>query len=311
MNKAIVLLGALGAGGAAWAMQTYVYDGWKQPATVRIKTWRQSAGRAPDAPAAAQPAATDPAAKPAVDPKSGKPAAQPVKPEAPAKPEPKAPPAKVRKVTDVKLVVAKNAQEFALPVFREVHVDFEGTMARHGEDGKVYPYEGYKQLGMDLRNKSDAFVIVATPETPWLQVRMMLLEGQFNYAWNAFLGVAKAGEPDTLRLLPIQQAERPDDPMPEGKVFKVQMTSKEGPVALTVNDRKLAEFPADLAAAWNEWAKANPDVADTSAPLKTHVVFEAPKGAPIARVIEVVDVLRGIGIKTERIGGELPTRPRK
>ncbi|MCE9635832.1 MAG: hypothetical protein K8T90_09015 [Planctomycetes bacterium] len=312
MHKAIVILGVLGAGGAAWAMETYVYEGWSPPATVRLKTFRRSLAAPPaDAPAAV------PAA---IDPKSGKPtdaAAKPgVKPAAtpavPAKPEPpKGPPPVVRKVTDVKLVVAKSAQDFTLKMFREVHVDNEGTMARHSEGGKIYPYDGYKQLGLDLREKSDAFVIVPTPETPWLQIRTMLLEGQFNYAWNAFLGVAKAGEPDVLRLLPVQQAERPDDPMPEGKVFKVQMTSKDGPVALVVNDKKLTEFPSDLAAAWNEWSKANPDAADTSTPLKTHVVFEAPKGAPIRRVIEVIDVLRGIGITTERIGGEIPTRPRK
>lgn len=302
MKPAIVVLGALLAGGAGWAMHTFVYSDWTPPTPTRLR-----AGLRSGAPAAVVP----------VEPAAAQPGAGTAKPEpakTPAKPEPQkpaAPPVRVRKITDVKLVVARNAKDLTLPRMREVHVDLEGTMSWHGEGDKVVDYNGYSHLGKDLRTAPDAFVIVATPETPWLQVRTMLLEAQNNLAWNAFLGVAKAGEPDILRILPIPQAKRPDEPLPEGKAFRVVMTSKDGPVELTVNDKKLATFPSDLAAEWNDWKKANPDLADTTNPDTTKVVLEPPKGAPIARVIEVIDVLRGIGIQSERIGGALPTRPRK
>jgi biopolymer transport protein ExbD len=318
ISKGTVILLTLAAAGAGWAGQEYVYSGWTPPQTTRIKRAVRMGGpvalTATPAPAdpSTAPAGKGPGAAPAAkDPKAGKPAVAPTPAPAPEPPKPEPPAAKVRQVTDVKLCVAAHGQELTLPRFREVHVNEDGEMTWHGEGGKTTTYNGYKHLGEDLRRVPDAFVIVATPESPWGQIRTMLLEGQYNLAWNAYFGVAKEGEPDVLRLLPIPQTERPDEPLPEGTFFHIVMTSKDGPVELTVNDKKLEAFPADLAQAWNDWKKEHADLADTSKPEKSKVVFEAPKTATVARIVEVVDVLRGLGIESERLGGPALTRPRK
>jgi hypothetical protein len=310
INRAIVLFGAVGALAAAWATNEYVDDGSRPVPTYRLRGDFRLGGRArpaepapvpaPEAVAkgvkpAAQPAA--PGTKPeAAKPAAAKPAATPPVPAGPPKP---------RQIADVKLPVAAHAADLTFARFHEVHVDRENMMSRHAEGAKPAPYDDFKQLGADLRKDRDLpYVIVADADVPWRQVRDMLQRGQDNYVPNAYLGVAKAGEPDVLRVLPMPQTERSDAAMPAGDTFHIVLESKEGPAPrVTAGGKLVASFPTDLAEAWNAWRKAHPDLADTSVPEKTRVVLESPRSASVAHVLLVLDVLRGLGIQSERLAG--------
>ena len=317
INKAVVVLGTLVAVGAGWASSPCRGTRWTPPASGSVRGNFRSGGGAPatvadlgsSAPAADGSPPSD-AGKPAVaKPDPSKPAVKTPPVEAPAAPQ-VAP--KFRKISDVKLPVVQNSKELVLPKYREIHVDPENTMTWYGDKGQSLALEGFKHLGDDLRkNGGSAFVIVADVDVPWQQIRFMLQTGQNNYAANSFLGVARKEEADILRLLPLRQCERSDELMPEGDLFKILVESKSGAPVVSVDGKKIAAFPSDLAMAWNDWKAAHKDLADTSVPEKTRVLLEARNGASIGHVAQVIDVLRGIGIQTERLVGTLPSRPLK
>jgi biopolymer transport protein ExbD len=313
--KALVFVGMLAAAGAGWASAEFLDAGPKSPA-VRIRGGFRTGGDlvvrlpadAPVVPATVGPGTVKPGAAPAKPgPEAAKPAAEP--PKVPAAP---AIPVRTRVVKDIKLPLAANAREYALKSPREVHVDLENTMTWYGDEGRTMVYKDLKHLSTDLRGKNDPqLVIVAAPEVPWQQICLMVEQAQNSSAPSVHLGVAAKDAPETLRVLPILQCARSDEPLPEGKSFRILLESKSGPPALSIDGRKIDAFPADLAAAWNEWRKANPDLADTSVPEKTRVVLEASRGAAVAHVVEVIDVLRGLGIQTERYVIAAPMRKLK
>lgn len=312
MNKAIVLLGTLAAVGAGWAAQEHVFTEVPPPRTRLRGDFRHGGGGSSVAPSAgvpgapAVPAPVAPAAPGAV-----KPAAPTAPVAAPPKVEPPKPPAPIRRVTDPVLAIVANSVEVPAGKVREVHVDIENLMTRPDAKGKT-EYKDFKHLGADLRaNEGAAFVIVADAQVPWRQVRDMLVAGQNNYATNAFLGVARKDDPTLLRCLPITQTARSDDPLPAGATFQVKIESKEGAPVVSVDGRKLETFPSDLALAWSDWKKAHPDLADTSDPATTHVVLDVPKSARVGVVVQVFDVLRGIGIRSERLTGDAAFRAMK
>jgi biopolymer transport protein ExbD len=317
MNKGTVFLGFVVAAGLGYASAEFL-DAGPPTEQVRIRGgFRRGAesiarlpADAPVDPATVNPGTVKPGApapKPGPDVSKPAPAPEPAKVPAP-------PPVAVRTrvVKDVKLAFATNAKDYALKSPREVHVDLENSMTWYGDDGKTMAYKDLKHLGTDLRGKTGPqLVIVAATEVPWQQICLMIEQAQNNYAPAVHLGVARKEEPETLRVLPIPQCERSDEPLPEGKTFRMLLESKSGEPVISLDGRKLAAFPADLAAAWNEWKKANSDLADTTTPEKTRVILEAPRGASVEHVIRVIDVLRGLGIQSERYVVAAPMRKLK
>lgn len=293
IQKGLVLVSVLAVGGAA-----FLTHDWPAPERTRLRGDFRRAGRSA-APQAPGPVVAAPAAAP-----------EPVKP-TPAKPEPPKPAVRVRTIDDVVLPVAANAQDLTFPKMSEVHVDLEGQITWHG-GGTVNAMKTFKMLGDGLRQRSsDPLVLVADAQTPWQTIRFALLTAQDNYVEDVWIGAASSKEPKALRVLPLRQSPRSDDPLPTGDVFTVAVkATAAGAPEVTVQGQKLAAFPADLAAAWAAWKKAHPAAADTSSPAKTRVILEAPRSTPLAAVVAVLDVMRGIGIASERLSGQIPARPK-
>jgi biopolymer transport protein ExbD len=305
MNRAVVVLGIAAALGAAWLTKD-----WPNPERTRLRGHlRTPRADVPDAPDAAPvPGTADPAAA-AKEP--GKAAGEAAKKPEPAKPEPPKVEVRVRTIEDLALPTSAQGKPLTLPRINEIHVDLEGQITWHAA-GEAKAMKTYKMLGDGLRQRtSDPTVFAVDAQTPWQTVRHLLLLGQDNFTTDVHLGVATEKEPKTLRTLAIRQTPRSDDPLPEGDVFTVAVRAEaSGAPEVTVQGTKIASFPADLALAWNDWRKAHPDAADTKDPEKTRVVLEAHRAAPLGTVVRVLDVLRGIGVESERLSGQIAPRPK-
>lgn len=309
INRALVVVMTLVAAGAGYASAEYLDNGPK-PEKRRIRGgFRSGVVVAVPLPDPAALPVPDAPAKPgdAVKPAPAKP--EPAKPAVPVAP---AIPVRVRVVKDVKLTAVANAKDYVLKAAREVHVDEENTMTWFGDEGKTMQYKDMKHLETDLRGKSNPqLVIVPAPNVSWQHISLMITAAQNNYAPEIYLGVASKDAPETVRILPFTQCQRSDEPLPDGKLFRITLEKKDGPPQLSIDGKKLEAFPADLAAAWAAWSKANPDAADTSIPEKTRVVLDAPRGAAFSQVVQVIDALRGMGIQTERCSTAAPMRKLK
>jgi biopolymer transport protein ExbD len=289
-HKLLVLAGIAAAAGGA-----YLAQGWPETERTRVRgTWRKDRGAAALAPVAV--------AAPAPAPE--KPKAEPPKPEPPK-------PVRVRTIEDVTLPVAAGGRDLTFVKCSEIHVDAEGAMTWHG-GGDVRPMKTFKMLGEGLRQRpNDPLVLVADAQTPWQTIRFALLAGQDNYVTDVYLGVASAKERKTLRILPLRQSPRSDDPAPTGDVFTVAVkASASGAAEVSVGGRPLADGTKGLAVAWAEWRKAHPALGDTKDPEKTKVLLDAPRSTPVATVVEVLDAMRAAGIETERYAGAVPARPK-
>lgn len=294
MHKGLLFLSVPAALAAAWFSAE-----WPEAAKSRLRgTWRKDRGAVG---ATAEPASPVAAEVPA--------APSPAKPEPPKTEVPK--PVRVRTIDDVTLPVAANGRDLTLPKASEIHVDVEGAMSWHG-GGDVRAMKTFKMLGEGLRQRSnDPLVLVADAQTPWQTIRYALLCAQDNYVSDAYLGVASAKDPKTLRILPIRQTPRSDDPPPTGDVFAVAVkAAADGVPEVTVDGKALQDPAKELPAAWTAWRKAHPALAETKDPEKTKVVLEAPRSTPVATVVAVLDLMRGAGIETERYAGTLPARPK-
>ena len=91
-----------------------------------------------------------------------------------------------------------------------------------------------------------------------------------------------------------------------------------GVPALSVDGRKLESFPADLAAAWNEWKKAHPDLAGAfdirSIPtlmiLRDKVLLFSQAGALAEAALE--DLVRQVrALDMEKVRAEIAAQDAK
>ena len=281
MNRALVLLGVVVAGGLAYATKDFA-----SPELGRVRGAFRSGGRGPALEVGAVAEGVGPAA---------------AKVEIPSIP--------LRTVGDVTLPVAAYGHAPNLIRANEIHLDAQEVMTWYGGTKSV-PQESYAKLKAGLYQRySYPVVIVADAAADWQAVRWIAQTAQDSTITDVWLGVAKSDEPDKLRLLSLRQPRAGTDELPEEETFVVAIDDGEGTIVVSANGEPVATLPADLAMSWGNWRKAHKE-ADTSKPETTVVVLEAAGTVPVGKVVEVLDVLRGLGIQSERLTGSMAPRPR-
>jgi len=303
MQRTTVVIAFVASLGLAYATAD-----WKTPPQHRVHTRGQRfAVQTPES--GTEPGDVEPAAPAAGAVEPSQPTPQP-DPEPKREPKPRAK-IELKTITDVTLCVAENAQD---PTFRrscEIHLDMEGERTWHA-GGKTVELATLKKLKSGLDNKFDIENVVWVPDqfTNWQAIRDVTFAAQKAGRGAFWIGVAKADEPTTLRMLSFRQEATDDLEQPGGDVFTIYVKEVEEKLHIEVNGKQLEDFPAGLALAWNEWKSAHPD-ADTSAPEKTPVVLDAHRWTPCQMVVNVLDVLRGLGIECQMLAGDLGQRRRR
>ena len=228
----------------------------------------------------------------------------PVLPETPVAPG--APPAEpdIVSITDVALAVVDNS---TLPMFKvsntvRLHVDMEGLIywvtASNRTEMNTQSHL-FRNIG-STTNRDRPLLIVSDEFTNWQYVKDTLATADKVGTQEVYLGVADIENKTTLRLLRVMPSP-PSDEAREGD-FVIRVSEGEGGPAVEVNGEQIETFPIDLALAWGEWRKENPD-ADVSLSPNCKVVLDAHRFTPTGYVARVVGVLRGLGIEAERFVG--------
>ena len=190
MNRFIAILGALAAGGAAYATKD-----WKSVETDRLRGGAKSAAAGAGA---ADGAAT---AKPAE-----------VKPAVPAGPVFK------REITDLLLpqaessveVIAKSVIELRLAI----NEDGESALSWWG-GGKSQPVTSFTAMHKDLGKRGGfSVVVIADQRATWQWVCWILQTSSEAYLTQAWIGAANAAEPKNLRGFSVPVPATKDTPLP-------------------------------------------------------------------------------------------------
>jgi biopolymer transport protein ExbD len=301
MNRAVVVLGALAAAGLGWWTSQWLEP---QPQSFVRKGWRSRAALPADPveepPPSAEPGPTpEPAASSPPETVTPEPAAV-AAPVAPAPPVARLPVIELKDVVDVRLPFARTASPPRFVRASQIHVLADESMAWVSA-GQSKDQSSFDQIRKGLAARTaDPLVVVAHPETSWQQVRGIVEAGQRAGVRKTWIGAALEAEPTKLRVLSFDQPETPDEPLPGGPQFRVSVSDDDAhPYA--VDGEPVTDFPVDLAAAWSAWRREHRDAADTKSPLTTRVVLEIDRSAPWQRVVALVDVLREIGVESERV----------
>ena len=297
MNRFIVVIAFFAALGAAYATKD-----WKAPPQHRVKAQGRRFLQNARAPSIGD--------LPEIAPDLG--GADAVKDPTPKIDDPAPEPEKLalREISDVALCLADKAKDPTFKKSCEIHIGIDGELSWHVGD-KSRDINSLKDLRQSLGVKAHIPDVVWVPDrdTVWMQVRLATLAAQKSLRGQLWLGCAKTDDPTLLRVLRFHQMEEAKPERPAGPSFIVGVKEVKSKAQISVNGQVIETFPSDLAIAWNEWKKQNPG-ADTSVPGTTPVVLDAHRFAPCSMVIEVIDVLRGIGIEHEFLEGDLGRRGR-
>lgn len=211
----------------------------------------------------------------------------------------------VREIDYVPLAIADSPRKLELTSFNELSVGYDNERAWHA-GGKTADIESNSHLKkMVLQRNDRPFVIVAHKDATWYSVRDLIQQLERGaFVQDVWLGVGTEDEPEKLHLIPFPQSGSATLPLPEGPdVFRVTVEGEEGndPV-YKVNGETIAEFPVDLAMAFNEHKSRFSTFEQT---LASHddsmVVLDGDRDALYRYVVSAIEVLRNLGVEAIRI----------
>jgi hypothetical protein len=310
MNKLAVIVGTLVAVSLA-----FVTADMESPPQRRIRRGALHAGANPAvAPTPADPAsAGEPGDAAGSDAPKKDPEKDPEK-DPGKKPDPDQAEYVSHEVKDFDLCIADNGKPPSVGRVVELHIGMEGEVFWYASSGSV-EMGSDKDLSKRLTQRmGHHLVLVPHQETVWMRFREIAeVTTQGGFGPRTWLGVASSDEPRMLQFLPFLLDHDRDPELIEGRpYFRVYVKEGQGgEPEYTVGGQRIESFPADLAIAWNEWSKDHPQMAkDTSDPDTSPVVLDAHRFTPMKLIVPVIDVFRGLGIESERMGGGVPKRRR-